>query len=617
MRKIALLADSWKRIVTSDWISGMETYFNNMDENIVLCHFNSMGNWSNDTTYNKGEYNIFRLQDLSEFDGIILDVNCIREEKQLKNTLELVRKSKVPAISLGHFVEDMYYIGVDNEGAIKEIMDHLHYMHNCQSFYYVGGPEISDENRARAKSFMSCIEDWGLNPDDNRIFYGNFEMVSGENFFKRFMEEKMPMPDAFVCANDNIAAGLIDAAQRYGYKVPRDFLVTGFDNTDKAYCFEPQITSVAHKRVLMGEECLKIFRKLWNNEEVEKRHYLPAEVTFTESCGCPLADEIDFRNYVKKSIVTMENQRVFENKLIDLQVKLERAQTFGDIYRLVGKYFSELDCNGLTLVMDRRVEALAEEDVFPVSGYEKDQLEVVYSEGIENKLSYISYEEIVNRAKESSTSDVYMFTPIHLRDRSIGFTIVRNAHFLYDNPHFYDIQSLLTDSILQMYQKNRLKESNRKLNELYRRDALTGLYNRMAYFNTVEPVIDNCRKCKKVCLISFFDCDDFKKINDEQGHDAGDRILQKIGQILKTSCTKNGCAFRFGGDEFVLVNPCDNEKEARELNASIEKEFEAAGISISVGMVVTDDDRSKKLQDYINIADKCMYENKRLKKSSR
>ena len=77
----------------------------------------------------------------------------------------------------------------------------------------------------------------------------------------------------FVCANDNIAAGLISQAQKYGYSVPEDFLVTGFDNLDKALFFEPQVTTVGHKREKVGEVSAKIYVAVtnsWDDPDKEK-----------------------------------------------------------------------------------------------------------------------------------------------------------------------------------------------------------------------------------------------------------------------------------------------------------------------------------------------------------
>ncbi len=52
------------------------------------------------------------------------------------------------------------------------------------------------------------------------------------------------LPEAFICANDNIAVGIMHQAAANGYNVPQDFLVTGFDNFDKASYYSPRITTI-------------------------------------------------------------------------------------------------------------------------------------------------------------------------------------------------------------------------------------------------------------------------------------------------------------------------------------------------------------------------------------
>lgn len=81
-----------------------------------------------------------------------------------------------------------------------------------------------------------------------------------------------------------------------------------------------------------------------------------------------------------------------------------------------------------------------------------------------------------------------MFTPLHYRNRTIGFAILLNGKFLYDNPYFYDIQSLLNRVLWDMYQRKCYIKANRKL------DALTGLYNRTAYFEQVDKMFEDCRQ---------------------------------------------------------------------------------------------------------------------------
>ena len=128
-------------------------------------------------------------------------------------------------------------------------------------------------------------------------------------------------------------------------------------------------------------------------------------------------------------------------------------------------------------------------------------------------------------------------------------------------------------------------------------------------------LFEECRRKATPCMIAFFDCDNFKKINDEQGHDAGDEILKQVGKILKQSCSEKGNAYRFGGDEFIIVHACESMEKAEQLVERIRDRFEKERIAISIGFVVTDIDNNMILQEYLNIADQVMYENKRKKKN--
>ncbi len=74
-----------------------------------------------------------------------------------------------------------------------------------------------------------------------------YEVESGVRAFIHFQEKHL-LPDAFVCANENIAVGLCHQAQQEGFKIPADFCVTGFDNFDKASYYRPRITTVSYER---------------------------------------------------------------------------------------------------------------------------------------------------------------------------------------------------------------------------------------------------------------------------------------------------------------------------------------------------------------------------------
>lgn len=617
MKKIALLADGWKRLITYAWIRGINAFNENHSEPIEICHYNCMGNWSNDPVFNQGEYNIFTLPELNRYDGIIIDINTMKDTAQRHHLIEIVKKSGVPAISLGNFVEDLYYVGIDNRRAIRQMMIHLKNEHNCQSFCFVGGPQNSSENLIRAEAFRECIKEWNLDESINTVSYGTFEMNSGNDYFHKYIDEGRTIPDAFICANDNIAAGLMDEAQKNGYSIPHDFAVTGFDNLDKAICFNPQITTASHKREILAGHCMELFDKIWKGKPVEQCHYIEPEISYTESCGCPFLTSIDYREGARRNIIENERRRMFEEKRVGLESRLTSARDFKEIFLDAGEYFDQLECDGITLVVDERLLTLGDEREFPVRGYERGRLRVVYGTDVKQPGEYETFDSYWRKKESEPNNDVWMFTPFHYRDRSIGFSILKNGKFLYDNPYFYDIQSLLNRVIWEMYQRQCYIEANRKLDFLYKRDALTGTYNRMAYFEMAEIISEKCRILNQDCLIAFFDCDNFKVINDEQGHAKGDEILKKIGTILSDACSRKGGAFRFGGDEFVVLYPLENTETEDEIINRLNKRFVNEGIQVSIGTCVMDVEKKKSLQEYLDMADQSMYENKKSKRVGR
>lgn len=98
-----------------------------------FIYFNSTGNWSRDAGYNRAEYNIFNLPDLSEFDGIILELNNISSPAVLAEVIHKAKQSHLPVVSIANELEDFYYVGIDNYSAMKQVIAHMHEVHNCKN----------------------------------------------------------------------------------------------------------------------------------------------------------------------------------------------------------------------------------------------------------------------------------------------------------------------------------------------------------------------------------------------------------------------------------------------------------------------------------------------------
>ncbi|WP_395703028.1 GGDEF domain-containing protein [Aquabacterium sp.] len=91
------------------------------------------------------------------------------------------------------------------------------------------------------------------------------------------------------------------------------------------------------------------------------------------------------------------------------------------------------------------------------------------------------------------------------------------------------------------------------LNVALRRDTLTPLANRTAFFETLDALVDRRRQEGGRFVVFYIDLDDFKPVNDRHGHAAGDALLRAFGARLRAAVRHGDLAARIGGDEFALV----------------------------------------------------------------
>lgn len=614
MKKVALISDGWKRLITYAWVDGIMTAIRESGEEVCLHQYNCYGNWSRDKLHNQGEYNIYNLPELRKYDGIILDCNNIVDEKVLSGLISMLRKADVPVVSIGYEIEGFYYAGIDNRQPILDMMEHLYKIHGCRRFIFAGGPKDNYENSLRVQAYRDRLEEFGLKTAENPVLYGDYDYETGIVHLKKVIEEGWALPDVFVCANDNIAAGLCEAAEQLGYEIPGDFLVTGFDNLDKAAYFKPQITTVGHERERIGKKCMEILLDLWSGKKLEKHNFVPAECIFTESCGCPNNGMVDYREYVKNQIVYGVKKQEDEELLMELEGNIVNASTFEEIFERIGEYFAKLECDGFVTVLDKRLFEADVNTVFPTEGYDRDNLIVTHLFERDRKVCMHSLKDIYECMEQYGSSNAYMFTPIHFKNQAVGFSIMKNARFLYDNPYFYDIHSTIVKSLENLFKTRQMENVNRRLKDMYNRDPMTGLYNRIAYSEMIEPEYRGYCEKNVACAVAFLDVDKFKQINDTMGHEYGDMILKKIAVTLKELCPEGGYVYRFGGDEFVVFFPEASIEKNDEFRKKLIAKLREHEIEISIGMVLTSPDSGKRLDDYLAEADKKMYEAKMIKK---
>lgn len=171
----------------------------------------------------------------------------------------------------------------------------------------------------------------------------------------------------------------------------------------------------------------------------------------------------------------------------------------------------------------------------------------------------------------------------------------------------FDLDLLLL-TIERSLEKTRIQ---RELVQLSRTDGLTGLYNQRHFYAVLDSEISRARRQGRALSLLLIDVDDFKRYNDRFGHLAGDAALGRVAEALRRACRRDiDTAYRYGGDEFILVLPEADRADAEGIAARARTLIEEDGISLTVSVGIASLRNGQDLKALIREADKAMYRDK-------
>ncbi len=224
-------------------------------------------------------------------DGLILLDRVLRDE----DVAYLARR--IPVVLLaGHGGHSAAVtVRVDNEQAMRSLAEHLMNVHGITDLGFVSGSDDSPDSVARATAFRETIDHLGGTLKAVNILPSDWTSAGGEIAMQQRMTRSEPLPQAFVCANDQTAVGVIYALSAAGLKVPDDVVVTGFDDITLTRYFNPPLTTIRQSGSILGEVAVdSLVAMLDDTIDVKKTIVLPTELVVRGSCGC--VEEVDARS---------------------------------------------------------------------------------------------------------------------------------------------------------------------------------------------------------------------------------------------------------------------------------------------------------------------------------
>lgn len=207
--------------------------------------------------------------------------------------------------------------------------------------------------------------------------------------------------------------------------------------------------------------------------------------------------------------------------------------------------------------------------------------------------------------------------------------ITGQEDFMYQNTTMFPLRSTngeITHVCMVIYDvtdvatnRQQLQTANQELQKLSSTDRLTGLYNRGHWEESLRLEFARHMRYGSNASLVMFDIDHFKRVNDTYGHQCGDKVIQRVADVIRAQLRDSDIAGRYGGEEFAVLCPDTDKvgaaKFAERLRAAVEAEevlHEGQNIRCTISLGVAD--MNTALDDHkmlIEWADQALYASKK------
>ncbi len=231
---------------------------------------------------------IYRLVNPENLDGLISWASSIGNGVSFEKNVEFHKKfGNLPLVTIGQKFEGVPNVSFDAYEGMKNLVKHLIEVHGAKKIAFVRGPQNHSSSQDRFSGYYDAVNEAGILNENLITSCTNWD--EGEKGARQLYEERKLIPgkdfDAVVCASDLMALSVVEYLEKRGYKIPKDYLCGGFNDS-----IESRVNSVSFSTVHMPMEKLGILayqklNKILDGEKVEDS-VLPAYPVIRESCGC-------------------------------------------------------------------------------------------------------------------------------------------------------------------------------------------------------------------------------------------------------------------------------------------------------------------------------------------
>ena len=575
--------------------------------------------------YGEGEKTIFKIPDFDTFEGIIVDESVLHLEGMADELYEYLRQNaKCPVVYIKSVREAFKSVLFSDKQAMKDITNHFIHDHGFTHICHMAGRWDLQDAHERADGYREAMEEAGLTVTDDMIFYGDYWKNKGREAADQFLG-KGEMPQAIVCANDFMAIALSRELNSRGIRIPDDICISGYDNAVEGQDFVVPITTFEADGRLMAREAFSIIQKQLKHEDVPSISYVRNRMILRNSCGCNMCSE--GTNLIRK-INLLEEKHYGSHYIYFMISGFDISFDETDIFTRADFYFKYTKAQkGYICLTDDAFDSMSR-PVDRISEYsDKMILKRVYYSDPDKRYrgpndKFERREMLPEYILKENGPETYMIVTIHSNNKVYGYLALTYSKDDFPTSFVQSYAGAL-GSVLDNVNMRKIYMSVEEMRRVYLKDELTGIYNRRGFEQHLSVLSDRAKQHDQYLSVVSLDMDGLKYINDKYGHAEGDSALSEFASVLLSVLEGEEICARYGGDEFAAILISDDKDRHLKFSENLEKALVQANellkkpysLHASCGAVCVNDHPGESLRSCITMADKIMYENKRVYKA--
>lgn len=231
---------------------------------------------------------IYKLVNSENLDGLISWASSISNGVSYEKSVEFHKKfENLPFVTIGQKINGAPSVSFDAYEGMKELTKHLIEVHGAKKIAFIRGPKNHTSAQDRFRGFFDAVKEAGIL--DENLISDYTDWYESEKGAVQLYNERNLVPgkdfDALLCASDMIALSSVECFEKHGYKVPKDYICGGFNDSVESRVSPVSLSTVHMPMEKLGVVAYQKLVQLLNGEKVEDT-VLPAYPVIRESCGC-------------------------------------------------------------------------------------------------------------------------------------------------------------------------------------------------------------------------------------------------------------------------------------------------------------------------------------------